>query len=197
MTDNEKPSFPVHLDRNHLPEPEWKFPNANPEPAGELRFDERVQQRDPALGEVDEHLGADFSVEDGIEPEAREANDEGVAIRRGDVGDKGAIVGLKQPVKNQIETSVLGGEPKSLGPRQGKLRQVRALVGVGTRSCRCFKVCGGLVLSWLRGAGESDERESAKRHRLAAPSHQRVPRRCRGASSTISASIIAQQLSRK
>ena len=26
---NEKTSaYPVHLDRNHLPEPEWKFPNA-------------------------------------------------------------------------------------------------------------------------------------------------------------------------
>src|SRR5215510_10121834 len=23
-----KPPFPLHLDRNHLPEPEWRFPNA-------------------------------------------------------------------------------------------------------------------------------------------------------------------------
>ena len=28
MANEKKPAYPVHLDRNHLPEPEWKFPNA-------------------------------------------------------------------------------------------------------------------------------------------------------------------------
>src|SRR5499426_1069386 len=28
MTTPKDPKFPVHLDRNHLPEPEWRFPNA-------------------------------------------------------------------------------------------------------------------------------------------------------------------------
>jgi arylsulfatase len=27
MADDKTPKFPVHLDRNHLPEPEWRFPN--------------------------------------------------------------------------------------------------------------------------------------------------------------------------
>ncbi len=25
---NKPPKFPVHINRNHLPEPEWAFPNA-------------------------------------------------------------------------------------------------------------------------------------------------------------------------
>ena len=28
MANEKDPAYPVHLDRNHLPEPEWKFPNA-------------------------------------------------------------------------------------------------------------------------------------------------------------------------
>jgi hypothetical protein len=28
MARDKAPVYPVHLDRNHLPEPEWKFPNA-------------------------------------------------------------------------------------------------------------------------------------------------------------------------
>ncbi|SNS19697.1 arylsulfatase [Sphingomonas laterariae] len=28
MTDKKGPQFPLHIDRNHLPEPEWEFPNA-------------------------------------------------------------------------------------------------------------------------------------------------------------------------
>src|SRR5262245_33488882 len=28
MADQKKTQFPVHLDSNHWPEPEWKFPNA-------------------------------------------------------------------------------------------------------------------------------------------------------------------------
>ena len=28
VANEKKPAYPVHLDRNHLPEPEWKFPNA-------------------------------------------------------------------------------------------------------------------------------------------------------------------------
>jgi arylsulfatase len=28
MTRDSRPRFPIHLDRNHLPEPEWSFPNA-------------------------------------------------------------------------------------------------------------------------------------------------------------------------
>ncbi|WNH52226.1 arylsulfatase [Stenotrophomonas oahuensis] len=29
MASKKTPDFPVHIDRNHLPEPEWKFPNAD------------------------------------------------------------------------------------------------------------------------------------------------------------------------
>jgi hypothetical protein len=28
MANDKKPGFAMHLDRNHLPEPEWRFPNA-------------------------------------------------------------------------------------------------------------------------------------------------------------------------
>ena len=28
MAEPTKPKFPLHLERNHLPEPEWSFPNA-------------------------------------------------------------------------------------------------------------------------------------------------------------------------
>src|SRR5215510_10710164 len=127
---------------------ERELSHANPEPAGELRLDERVQQRNPAFGEVDEHLGADFSIENGIEPEASEANDEGVAIRRGDVGEKGAIVGLKQPMEDQVEASILRREAKALGPRESKRRQVIALVRVRPGSRGCLSVYGsGLRLS--------------------------------------------------
>jgi Sulfatase len=28
VSESNEPAFPVHLDRNHLPEPEWNFPNA-------------------------------------------------------------------------------------------------------------------------------------------------------------------------
>ncbi len=95
---------------------EGELSDADPQPGGELRLHEGVEQGHPAFGEVDEHLCTHLPVEDGVQSKSGEANDEGVAIRAGRVAEKISKVRLKEPVENEVEASILRGEAEALRP---------------------------------------------------------------------------------